>query len=863
MTDVSERLRSALAGRYTIERELGSGGMATVYLAEDVRHQRRVAIKVLRPELAAALGPERFLTEIRVTANLTHPHILPLHDSGDADGTLYYVMPYVEGESLRERLRREGPLPLEDALQIARQVAQALGYAHSQGVIHRDIKPENILLAAGEAVVADFGVARAVEQAGGDRLTETGLAVGTPVYMSPEQASGERQLDGRSDLYSLACVLYEMLSGDPPITGQSVPLVLARKSTEAPPSLTTVRQTVPAAVDRAIQRALAPLPADRQRTAVAFAEELSAGTGHERVSPRARPAARRRVLAAAFTVAIAALALILWSPWSGGAAEPAVTEDSRVVVVPYDNRTGDPALDPIGHMVAEWVTEGLMQTGAVQVVPNVMALEAWNQSRADDGTVALTEVARRTASQIAVTGSFYGRGDDIEFHSQVVDVASGTPLATVDPIAGRLADPRGAIDSVRVQVMGALATRLSPLIGWELPPGSQPPTYEAYLVYQEGMLRWAATDYVAAARLFERAYALDTTHLRSLMLAASGYGNGGMEARSDSLLRMIEARRDQLAPYDRYRLEYAAANERGDREAALAAARRGVELVPYGTLRWAFTGSLISNNRPHEALESIEYLHPRFLETLAGWSTHWGTYTAILHLLGRHDRELEIAREGRRHIIGPLYGMRYQARALAALGRTEELTALVAEIVHAETEPDLTPGEALAELAAEARAHGQPQTARQIVDSAMAWLDGQPQGYREGDAGLVLRGQLLYLREDWDDAAAVFAALAADSAQLLTALGTQGTAAARTGDVAAARRFAAQIEALAIPQAYGIATRWRARITALLGERDEAVTLLRQAFREGLQHGNWLHRDMDLEGLRGYAPYEALVEPKG
>jgi len=206
-------LKTALADRYAIEREIGAGGMATVYLAEDLKHHRKVAVKVLRPELAAVLGPERFLREIETTANLNHPHILPLFDSGDEEGFLFYVMPYVEGESLRQRLDHEKQLPIEDALKIAQEVGDALSFAHTRDVIHRDIKPENILFEGGHAVVADFGIARAVTAAGGDRLTETGTAIGTPVYMSPEQAAGSQDLDGRTDLYSLGCMLYEMLAG--------------------------------------------------------------------------------------------------------------------------------------------------------------------------------------------------------------------------------------------------------------------------------------------------------------------------------------------------------------------------------------------------------------------------------------------------------------------------------------------------------------------------------------------------------------------------------------------------------------------------------------------------------------------------
>jgi tetratricopeptide (TPR) repeat protein len=276
VADRFARLQAALAGHYTIQHELGRGGMAMVYLAEDLKHHRRVAIKVLEPELAAALGRERFLREIRTAARLNHPHILPLHDSGEADGFLYYVMPYVAGESVRDRLNRDKQLPIEDAVTIASEVANALSYAHSQDVVHRDIKPENILLSGGEAVVTDFGIAGAIDAAGGGKLTQTGIILGTPLYMSPEQASGESVLDGRSDVYSLGCVLYEMLAGEPPFTGLTGQAIIAKRFTDPVPSARRLREAVPLWVDRAIAKALARAPADRFATTQQFAEALQA-----------------------------------------------------------------------------------------------------------------------------------------------------------------------------------------------------------------------------------------------------------------------------------------------------------------------------------------------------------------------------------------------------------------------------------------------------------------------------------------------------------------------------------------------------------------------------------------------------------
>ena len=325
MSDQLERLKTVLADRYAIEHELGVGGMATVYLAEDLKHRRKVAIKLLHPELAAVIGAERFLREIEIAAGLTHPHILPLHDSGQADGLLYYVMPYVEGESLRDRLNRETQLSLEDTLQIAHEVADGLSHAHSHGVVHRDIKPENILLSGAHALIADFGIAKAITAAGGARLTETGLSLGTPEYMSPEQASGDQRLDARSDLYALGCVVYEMLAGEPPHTGPTAQAILSKVLSQPVPSLREVRETVPAAVEQVLAKALAKLPADRFATVAQFSEmlkrasspgaEVSAIAAKD-VAPMESSSRAMRVLPWGLTVLMVLILFVaLWGPW--------------------------------------------------------------------------------------------------------------------------------------------------------------------------------------------------------------------------------------------------------------------------------------------------------------------------------------------------------------------------------------------------------------------------------------------------------------------------------------------------------------------------------------------------------------------
>ncbi|UCD23034.1 MAG: protein kinase [Gemmatimonadota bacterium] len=286
MSDQWDLLAAALAGRYAIEAELGTGGMATVYLAEDLKHDRKVALKVLRSDITAAIGRDRFLREIQIIAQLNHPHILPLYDSGEVEGLLLYVMPYIPGESLRDRIKRLKHLPAEDALQVTEDIADALSYAHSRGVVHRDIKPGNILLEAGHAMVADFGIALAVSAAGGERITETGVYLGTPEYMSPEQAAGDTEIDGRSDQYSLACVLYEMLTGQPPFVAPTARAVIARHLTDTVPPIKTVRPDLPPAVTHAVGRALSKLPVDRYPTVDQFVADLSAEYDEEEAAER-------------------------------------------------------------------------------------------------------------------------------------------------------------------------------------------------------------------------------------------------------------------------------------------------------------------------------------------------------------------------------------------------------------------------------------------------------------------------------------------------------------------------------------------------------------------------------------------------
>jgi serine/threonine-protein kinase len=467
MPDPGSPLSTALADRYRIERELGAGGMATVYLAEDLKHDRRVAIKVLRPELAAVIGAERFLREIKTIATLQHPHILGLIDSGQVNGTAYYVMPFVDGESLRDRLTRERQLPIADAVRLAGEIAAALDYAHRHGVIHRDIKPENVLLHDGSALVADFGIALAVSSAGGSRMTETGMSLGTPHYMSPEQAMGEREITARSDIYALGCVTYEMLTGEPPFEGATAQAIVARVLTETPRSLRPQRKSIPPNVEAAVFTALEKLPADRFESAKAFAEALSdpgyGGLARTRVMSSVAGGAGRRV--GRWIVPAAALALIGaaaglaagWVAWhrSRPEAPPVVLRYS--VVLPDSAALSDAigtvmAYAPDGSAFAYASRGGLMVRYADRLdpVPVAGGRRGLSPFFSPDGRwLGFQDGARLTRAPLAggapVTicdscGGFsysWGTDDTIRYHTAPPENGSSRVLMAVSAQGGR------------------------------------------------------------------------------------------------------------------------------------------------------------------------------------------------------------------------------------------------------------------------------------------------------------------------------------------------------------------------------------------------------------------------------------------
>ena len=559
MIDVRDDLATALAGRYEIERELGHGGMAIVYLARDVRHDRHVAVKALRPELATTLGAERFLREINIAARLTHPNILALHDSGVAGGMLYFVMPHVDGESLRDRLDREHQLPMDEALAITRQIGLALDYAHERGIVHRDIKPENILLLGDHVLVADFGLARALYTAGTHRLTESAVAVGTPAYMSPEQAAADPDVDGRSDLYSLACVLFEMIAGMPPFKGATSAAVLAQHLTAKPPSICAQRPHCPPDVDAAVARALEKTPADRFRTAGEFVAALTgtslpAGGSTPGGNAAARTAAsvrrsRRRVVAWSSGGAVIVAAAVAWRVVVP-ASHPRLDATSFVVVplvaIDAAARADTAAVTRgIADALGEW--DGVHVVDTREIADEVGSSHRSGPLRVGDAL----DIARKFGAANMVWGEVSanpGDSDDqMTARFRLYDVATGKVVrpASIDYA-------RGGWSTSRQRTAASTLLRGQRELPHQPADGAYHPSLAAWTAYDSGRASLARWEVAEAASHFRAALAIDPTHAEAnlwLSVASMWQGHPGDDWRTAA--RQANERRGQLDPRER------------------------------------------------------------------------------------------------------------------------------------------------------------------------------------------------------------------------------------------------------------------------------------------------------------------------
>ncbi|MEO8031681.1 MAG: protein kinase [Gemmatimonadota bacterium] len=599
MADTFERLKAALSDRYAIERELGAGGMATVYLAEDLKHHRKVAVKVLRPELAAAMGEDRFVREIEVAARLQHPHILGVLDSGDASGFFYYVMPYVEGETLRDRLARSGELPIPDAVRLLGEVAEALSVAHHAGVVHRDIKPENILLSGRHALVMDFGVAKAVTEASGrQQLTTAGVALGTPAYMAPEQASADPQMDGRVDIYAMGVLGYEMLTGHTPFPGLNPQQTLAAHVTQAPPPLAPQRAGLSPVLEAVILRCLAKRPADRFQTADELAAALeplatpSGGMTPTSTQPvsavmSAMPSKSMGKFVVAGAAVLAAVAILIWKPWKGTGGQPL---DSRLVaVLPFRVAGADPSVQYLRQGMLDLLQAKLTGEGGPRAADTRSVLAAVRDAGGTE-TVDLPEdkviaVARKIGAGRVVQGSIVGPADHLVIAATMLEMPGGRALAQTT-VEGPKDSLFVLVDRLTAQVLalgaGASTTQLSSLTTANL---------EALRAYLDGATAYRRGAFQVSTPTLERAVGLDSTFALalSLLIESDGWHPASVDMRRVNQLAWQY--RGRLNPQDRLFLtlrqgaRYPKATPWTDR---IADAEKTVQSIPESAEAWYY-----------------------------------------------------------------------------------------------------------------------------------------------------------------------------------------------------------------------------------------------------------------------------------
>ena len=852
--DLQARVAEALADRYRIVGRLGEGGTAVVFLAWEKKHDRRVVLKVMKPDAQALFGHERFLEEVRLASALSHPHILPFIDSGRADGLLYYVMPHVEGESLYERLEREAPLDPSAALPILRDVAEALAYAHGEGVVHRDLKPGNVLCAGAHAYLMDFGVAKALRSTPSSApRTRLGFVPGTPRYMAPEQIQARPDVGPPADVFAWGQLAHECLTG-------------AVRDTSTVPTagpahrLAPVQGTVPGGFIRLVGRALAPDPADRP-TAQALSAELDAMLGPDTdAATRRRTTTARRSSGWLLGTAAAGAILVFGmnrGPAASSTAPPTLT--GPVAVAEFRNETGDPALEFVGRLAGDWITQGLQDMGSTQVVPWPSALAASGEARADGALDPVPYLRAGTGAGTVVTGSFYRVGEELRFQAEVVDAENQEVRLALDAVRAPTSRPEEAVGELRDRIMGGLAVLSGRRVAL---PGlaNRAPTFEAYRLFDRAMTHYLAQEYGEATPAFLEAYARDTTFTSSLIYGATTAWNAGNRHVTDSLVQVLAQRRERLTEHDDLRWQMLASMLRSDGQETLRVLRRSAELAPGGRDGYNLARQATMMNRPEEALAALRAIDPES-GAMSDWAQYWTQLTHALHLVGDHREEIRAARtmvdRYPERTIAPVL----EARALAAAGDMDGLDDALDRSALRPPRTYWSHGAALAVAGEELMAHHGPEVAEPYLRAAVAWLEPRIALDPDYLAYRYWLGSAWYDLGRWAASRETFESLVEASPNSTAYLAMAAVTSARTGDRTAALRY---LEEERWGYEQGDRLMYAARVEAILGDADRALDLAAQAFQRGTGGFPWMHASghHDFVVLRSDTRIARLLEPQ-
>jgi serine/threonine protein kinase/tetratricopeptide (TPR) repeat protein len=865
---------------YKILEKLGEGGMGVVYKAHDTRLDRTVALKFLPQHLAGTdEDKQRFMREAKAAAALNHPNICTIYSVEEEDGKQFISMEYVDGMTLREKYGAIGPaaIPIKEAIEYAIQIAEALSEAHDKGIVHRDIKPSNIMVDSRNRIkVMDFGLAKLKDVV---PITREGTTVGTVAYMSPEQVQGQ-DVDQRSDIFSFGIVLHEMLTGQTPFRGDHEAAMMYSIVNEEPQPISSALPEISNRLENLIERTLEKDPSDRyqsmhdllsdlRRLKRKTSKKVAAGVGAEPPAQEldaqqplsgTRSGTRARLIYIAIVLVIVVAAVVSYKIFFlEKDSDVPPPHRNRVFVATFENRTGDSELDPIGRLASDWITHGIMQNELAEAIPTttmfMLMRDAGLEGAGFEDRDKLIELATATHSGVLVAGMFYRVGEDIQIETQIIDVERNDVMMTLDPVRGPRSEPMKAIDALRKKVMGALAIHVSPrsnitMIG-------EPPIYEAYVEYLEGTKCFGA-DYQKSFEHYRRALEIDPHWWAPKFRIANGLANIGHYDAADSIFQTIERHSSRLSSAERYYLDWFAFRLQGKTEEAFATLLHIESIAPMDYIANYLVGlHALYLNRPRKTIDTFSKIDIQIQHAdYASVSWRFGVLCDAYHAIGDHEKELEVAREAQKYFPNDLGCRADEVSALAALERIDELYDVIEESKQIEPSRSSV-GYMMSVASLELRAHGNRVEALRIAEQEIHWREENDPENRDALA------DALYRAERWDEAYALYRELATEDPDDLFYKASLGMLSARAGDTEEARRIANELMNVERKYLFGRHTYYRACIHALLGEHAEAVRLIKESFSQGLEFGIYIHRDMDLESMRDYPPFQKLLEPKG
>ncbi len=861
---------STFAGRYQVIEELGKGGMGSIYKVLDKKINEKIALKLINMETPSdEKSVERFSNELKLARKVSHRNICRMYDLGEEQGTHYITMEFVPGEDLKNSITRIGPLNPARAISIAKQLCKGLAEAHKTGVIHRDLKPQNVMIdQQGNARIMDFGIARTMK---GEGLTADGMIIGTPEYMAPEQVEG-KEVDQRTDIYSLGAILYEMLTGRVPFKGKSPISIAFMHKTEKPKDPRVYNDQIPEDLSRLVLKCMEKDKAKRYQNIGELSSELESIEGElptsELVLPKKKSTTTKQITLT-FTwwkflvpvLLLLAVLIILFVPFGKKGLD---VNPDRFIVAIFENQTGDGSFDSYGRVAADWITQSLSQIDEGEAVPVSEALESLRTMGVETGGIQkmaqLRDLAKDTEAGTVISGSYILTDGILRFETHIIDAKEGKSIHSLEPVSGPGESPMEVIETLRQRIMGTLAIYFS-----QIPSRTrrflEPPLFEAYQEYLSGMDAFEH-DYSQALTHFEKAVEIDPEFPAPCIRMFIIYSHQEEFARAGSMVNLANEKRERLNLLERSLLDAFVAGLQGNYEKGLEFFSQAETLAPEDYVTNYLMGfESLRLNRPQETVDIFTKIEiPEFVNRTEIGAWRFRVLAEAHHMLGEYLKELEIVSRGQENFPDNINMRVGKVRALAALGRIQEVLGVIDESLTMTQPPD-APGMIMLEAAQELLAHGYLNESKEIANRAVSWYQSQISEEAPGEKHRSSLAYAHYIAEQWENAQKLFKELSVEYPSNVKYKGFLGRLAARIGNKKEALQLSEELAGTDQSYLFGIHTYSRACIASLLGEKEQAVNLLREAFAQGRPFGAYLHRDMDLEPLRDYPPLQELLWP--